>query len=70
MKVFHVSWNDPETVFHEMPWKKNFTISLYRPEKNGPEKTFDLMHIVDMSKWTHMLSYNFNLFLNFRDLKF
>ena len=26
MKVFHISWNDPETVFHEMPWKKNFTI--------------------------------------------
>ena len=26
MKVFHVSWNDPETVFHEMPWKKNLTV--------------------------------------------
>ena len=26
MKVFHISWNDPETVFHEMPWKKNFTV--------------------------------------------
>ena len=26
MKLFHVSWNDPETVFHEMPWKKNFTV--------------------------------------------
>ena len=26
MKVFHVSWNDPETVFHEMLWKKNFTV--------------------------------------------
>ena len=26
MKVFHVSWNDPETVLHEMPWKKNFTV--------------------------------------------
>ena len=25
MKVFYISWNDPETVFHEMPWKKNFT---------------------------------------------
>ena len=25
MKLFHVSWNDPETVFYEMPWKKNFT---------------------------------------------
>ena len=25
MKVFHVSSNDPETVFHEMLWKKNFT---------------------------------------------
>ena len=26
-----ISWNDPETVFHEMPWKKNFTVypSLY-----------------------------------------
>ena len=31
MKVFHVSWNHPETVFHEMPWKKDFTVypSLY-----------------------------------------
>ena len=31
MKVFRISWNDPETVFHEMPWKKNFTVypSLY-----------------------------------------
>ena len=26
MKVFHVSWNDPETVLHEMLWKKNFTV--------------------------------------------
>ena len=26
MKLFHVSWNDPETVFYEMPWKKNFTV--------------------------------------------
>ena len=26
MKVFHISWNDPETVFHEMPWKKNFSV--------------------------------------------
>ena len=26
MKVFHISRNDPETVFNEMPWKKNFTI--------------------------------------------
>ena len=26
MKVFYVSWNDLETVFPEMPWKKNFTV--------------------------------------------
>ena len=26
MKVFYVSWNDPETAFHEMLWKKNFTV--------------------------------------------
>ena len=26
MKVFHVSWNVPETVFHEMLWKKSFTV--------------------------------------------
>ena len=32
MKVFHVSWNDPETVFHEMLWKKNF--SVYPSLKN------------------------------------
>ena len=27
VKLFHesISWNDPETVFHEMLWKKNFT---------------------------------------------
>ena len=31
VKVCHVSWNRPETVFYEMPWKKNFTVypSLY-----------------------------------------
>ena len=35
MKVFHVSWNDSETVFHEMPWKKNFTVypSLKKQKK-------------------------------------
>ena len=27
MKVFHGWWNAPETVFHEMHWKKNFTES-------------------------------------------
>ena len=32
MKVFFISWNDPETVFHEMPWKKNFT--MYPSLKN------------------------------------
>ena len=34
MKVFHASWNDPETVFHKMPWKKNFTEypSFYRSQ--------------------------------------
>ena len=26
VKVLYVSWNHPETVFHEMPWKKNFTV--------------------------------------------
>ena len=26
MKVFHVSWNAPEPVFHEMLWKKYFTV--------------------------------------------
>ena len=26
MKVFHVSWNVPGTIFHEMLWKKNFTL--------------------------------------------
>ena len=24
MKVFHISWNAPETVFHEMIWEKSF----------------------------------------------
>ena len=28
MKVFHGWWNAPETVFREMLWKKNFTVSL------------------------------------------
>ena len=28
MKVFYVSWNDPETVFHEMLWKKIFSVSF------------------------------------------
>ena len=26
MKVIHVSWNDAETIFHEMLWKKKFTL--------------------------------------------
>ena len=26
VKVYYVSWNDPETVFHEMLWKKKFTV--------------------------------------------
>ena len=26
MKPFHVSWNVHETVFHEMLWKKSFTV--------------------------------------------
>ena len=26
MKVFHISWNAPETVFHEMLWKKSFLV--------------------------------------------
>ena len=26
MKIFHGSWNAPETVFYEMLWKKNFTV--------------------------------------------
>ena len=40
MKVFHVSWNDPETVFHEILWKKNFTVypSLYKPYTKGENK--------------------------------
>ena len=29
MKVFHVSWNAPETVSHEMLSKKNFTLYPY-----------------------------------------
>ena len=28
MKVFYVSWNDPETAFHEMLWKENFSVSF------------------------------------------
>ena len=26
MKVFHVPWNASENVFHEIPWKKSFTV--------------------------------------------
>ena len=37
MKVFHVSWNDPETVFHEIIWKKNFTV--YPSLKVGKNKS-------------------------------
>ena len=25
-KLFHVSWNASETVFHEIRWKKSFTV--------------------------------------------
>ena len=28
MNVFHVSWNAPETVFHEMLRKKSFSVHL------------------------------------------
>ena len=38
MKVFHTSWNDHETAFHEIPWKKNnFTVypSLKSPNSSG-----------------------------------
>ena len=40
MKVFHISWNDPETVFNEILWKKNFTVypSLYKPYTKGENK--------------------------------
>ena len=43
MKVFHVSWNYPETVFHEMPWKKNFTVytSLNKWIPNGTVWTME-----------------------------
>ena len=46
MKAFHVSWNDPETVFHEMPWKKNFTV--YPSLKNTSGGL--LQHSKDVSK--------------------
>ena len=26
MKVFHISWNAPENAFHEIFWKKSFTV--------------------------------------------
>ena len=26
MKVFYVSWNGPENIFHEILWKKSFTV--------------------------------------------
>ena len=50
MKVFYVSWNDLETVFHEMPWKKNFTVypslkSLLKIVKSKPrtdDQIFDI----------------------------
>ena len=29
MKVFHVSWNGSETVFHEMLWKKNPPLKIW-----------------------------------------
>ena len=29
MKVFHVSWNGSETVFHEMLWKKNPSLKIW-----------------------------------------
>ena len=31
MKLFHASLNGPETVFHEMPWKKKFTVWEWEP---------------------------------------
>ena len=39
MKVFHVSWNALETVFHEMLWKETFSVSL--PSYKFPEFWYD-----------------------------
>ena len=36
MKVFHSSWNTPETVFHEMLWKKSFTVYTSLNKIPGP----------------------------------
>ena len=55
MKVFHVSWNHPEVAFHEMPWKKNFTV--YPSLKiNDCLMNKAAVYIYDLHK-----SYNFNL---------
>ena len=47
MKVFYVSWNDLETVFHEIPWKKNFTV--YPSLKKFVTKDEDLT--INAKKW-------------------
>ena len=45
MKVFHVSWNAPETVFHEMLWKKRFTVypCLKAGSGSGCKKKLNIM---------------------------
>ena len=44
-KVFHVSWNAPETVFHEILWKKSYTVYPCRKS---------LMQIVEFLNFVHI----------------
>ena len=54
MKVFHISWNDPETVFHEMPWKKNFTVY---PSLKGDIYICKSRYVEDDFEFTSKLTY-------------
>ena len=59
MKVFHVSWNDPKTVFHKMLWKKNFTVypslKVYWCFQGNNKGTLERKGLIDYNgtKWIH-----------------
>ena len=64
MKVFHVSWNEPETVFHEMLWKKNFTVypSLISDRSESVSVSIGLQFMTNRDKMLQqMIWYDRNL---------
>ena len=67
MKLFQVSWNAPETVFHEMISKRNFTVYLSL-KKRCPEIMQQIYKGTPMPKLVNRRSIHcigYNVFLPF-----